>query len=225
MSMAIRSSLLVVITLLPANVHADGIIVTLPEDGAWVEYHTTLKFDTTETIGKVVLRSVGTESFAGKDCRWIEIEMTAGDDPRQIVKMLIPEENLAAGFDPVDHAVKVWRKTGEEDPEQIENAAVDLSFVGAMLHAPVKESEKLPEREFAWQRGTFKASGGRGTRPIGDRLEGTLTASTWKDAKVPFGVAGIRVVIKPEKSTSVLRLEMSVNDFGKDAKSALPDAR
>ncbi len=202
---------------------ADGILRTLPKSGEWVEYHATLKFDTTESNGTARLRSLGAESFGDEPCRWIELEMNDGERATQLYKLLVPVKHLGDGSDPVDHAVRIWFREGDGAVQQVEPKKMDLSFAGAMLHQPVKADETLEKRKFPWQRGTIEATGRKGTRSLEKPLGGTLTSSRWLTDDVPSGVAGLLVVIRPQGSNSEFRLELVVNDFGTDAKSALPD--
>lgn len=212
-----------------APVRADGLIRSVPEDGQWVKYHGRLSFAGMEATGTVTLRSVGTEDVDGKPARWVEVDMQLEDEPRDVYKMLIPEARLKAGVDPVDHVVRAWRRTGDDEPIRIEeNANLDFSFLGAMLHAPVKTTAReKSKKSFPWQRGTLEAASITGARKLDadGRVQGTLTATVWPHDEVPFGVAGLNVDVALENGGSSVVIELAVSDIGKDAKSVLPDRK
>lgn len=211
------------------QLRADGLIRSLPEDGRWVEFHGTLKFAGNESSGKVLLRSVGTEDVNGKPARWVELESQVDGMTHELVKMLVPESKLKAGFDPVDHYVRAWRRTGEEAPRLVENPKeLDYSVLGAMLHAPMEKSETgTTEREFPWQKGKLTATPISGKRKLDEdaNIRGTIESTVWPHADVPFGVAGLTVDVEPENASTSIVLELVVSDFGKDAKSAMPDKK
>ena len=227
---AIRHALIVVMTLVPACASADGLIRTLPKDGAWVSYHGTLKGGSTEQSGKLILRSVGKVVENNQPLRWIELDMvdpTRDGGGRTIYKMLIAEKELKAGVDPVDHIVRAWIKQGKDDAKQIADpSTLDRGFVGLYLHGPVEKEKQLsPIREFLYQRGKLTGRARVGRRKINlKNLKGTLDSTVWPHKDVPFGVAGLQVIFGTEDNPKAIHVEFMVNDFGTDAKSALPDA-
>jgi hypothetical protein len=213
--------------MIPCAVHADGLIRKLPGNGAWVKYHAVLVGGGTEMIGSVDLRSVGTVVQNGEACRWIELEFHDGPEVEPTVyKLLIPEKELRSGVDPVDHIVRAWEKTPDAEAKRIDDTAVlDRGFVGAFLHGPVEKPKKLDEvKQVPYQDGNLKCAGIHGDRPIEwPNFKATLRSTTWTNEKVPFGVAALIVELIDQNSESTLKVELTVSEFGMDAKSKLPN--
>lgn len=101
---------------------AQGLIVTLPKDGAWVRFEGTVKQVelrpeaaegdiTMEWIQHLTIKSVGSEKAAYRGqqvpCRWIEIKVVTGKSSEagveagpvgeRLYKVLVPEERVVAG--------------------------------------------------------------------------------------------------------------------------------
>ncbi|MCA9117705.1 MAG: hypothetical protein KDA79_21690 [Planctomycetaceae bacterium] len=208
---------------------ADGLTHSLPQDGSWVEYHSVLVAGGAETSGTVRLQSVGQVMEGKQPARWIELEMSPsdGNSPRVMYRMLIPEERLRDGVDPVDFVVRAWEQQGEAEPAATDSRALDRGFAGAMLHGPLEKTKKLKEvRTIPCQQGNLEATGIAGSRKIDlKNLEGELKSEIWRSGKVPFGTAVLKVELLDSAGTSVLRLNLTVNDFGADAEPLLPDLK
>lgn len=96
---------------------ADGLVFQLPPDGTWARY--AVKMDgefgygngpkqKVAVTGTFTLSSVGEVTRTEQKCRWIELKSeskTAGPYPKLVLKMLIPEDCLQRGKDPLSHAV------------------------------------------------------------------------------------------------------------------------
>ena len=101
-----------IIALLPPVTFAEGLLYELPDDGHWVRFEMDGKGtepDGTEIaiVGTLTMSSVGTTEIDGEKCRWIEIvadAKRAGEPFTDIDKLLIPEDQLAKGKEPLKNA-------------------------------------------------------------------------------------------------------------------------
>ena len=106
---------LAILALFPAIAVAEGLLYQLPDDGQWVRFEmvqTSWK-RAGKCIGTLTVSSVGTEEIDGRKCRWVEIDYdTKGwvAPIKNVYKLLIPEEHLGKGKDPLKHVVKAWYK-------------------------------------------------------------------------------------------------------------------
>ena len=214
---------------------ADGLIHSLPKDGASVTY----KFEMTIEVngmkrtagGDLVVASVGKSKVGADDCRWIEIGMTAEVDGQQrttIAKLLIPEKQLAQGKSPIDHVKKAWVKMDDREPRQIEDVKSNQGGPLPMfLCGPATDAKKLKAIAVETKNGKLECAGIEGSRMIkqGDE-EIEIKTTTRLNDKVPFGVAATTLrlnVVRGGKRT--ITIKMTGAEIGKDAKSVLPDLK
>jgi hypothetical protein len=112
--------------LVAPQARADGLIYNLPPDGAWARFRmvhrlwdlTTLQGEAATPSkatlrGTFTLRTVGVQYTAEGPGRWIELESSgppAEDQDGRIIilKMLIPEQHLAVGADPLAHINEIY---------------------------------------------------------------------------------------------------------------------
>jgi hypothetical protein len=111
-------ALAVLACLLPGGpARADGLVFQLPPDGTWARY--TMRTEATFGLkdrppqkvtiaGTLTLSSVGEVLRNERKCRWIELKVESqgqGVHPKLLLKLLIPEDCLRRGQDPLSHAV------------------------------------------------------------------------------------------------------------------------
>ena len=220
---------------------ADGLLYSLPKDGAWVLYdmHFVQVFGGAKGkpwIGTMKLSSVGRQALPLKDAtqprewaRWIEFdaEGTIEGEPKRIVaKMLIPEQYLAEGKDPVPHIVKGWLLEDDRTQSISKRTTGPLPMFFAK---PLSDVKTLEPKEIECKLGKLKCRGLTGHQAYGDRGGKTkISYETRLHDKAPFGV--VTTTIKMENRLSAGEAaEMSgtctfrLINAGTGADSALPE--
>jgi hypothetical protein len=108
----------------PDPARADGLIQSLPADGAWVRYNFRCRMERggsqKELIGDLTIKSAGAVQHDGRPHRWIETvldyrESTGGGERREIEKLLFPESELDGKGSPKSHLVRGWEKDDDQD--------------------------------------------------------------------------------------------------------------
>src|SRR5487761_1132377 len=143
-----------------ATAFADGLIYQLPEDGAWTRFKVTgdaVPPDGTVKVtlhGTPTVRSVGRAVIDSQPFRWIELEseMTfqKGGKPalaNELIKILVPEGDLAKGKNPLAHVVRAYRGMSAETLRELDltgNDARDVQGMDEIFHGPLKEISELP---------------------------------------------------------------------------------
>jgi hypothetical protein len=119
--------------------HADGLVFQLPPDGTWARYavKTDQEFgygdgpkQKVEITGTLTISSVGELTRHEQKCRWIELKAeskTKGVYPKLVLKMLIPEDRLQRGQDPLAHARLTFFSPKAVDKEKVESF-IDKGF-------------------------------------------------------------------------------------------------
>jgi len=218
------------LTLLPATGRADGLIRTLPKDGAWASFYCSEEFDDGfKRDLYVTVQSVEREDVKGEPCRWIEVknqrpaEWPKGD--AGVWKLLIPEKHLTPDGDPLGHVVRSWSKT--TDGVARRDVAEGLPRLYLVLPPAIKGLKEVREEQhFDWQKGrlTSKMTLVGAARHV-NRVETVRT--TYRLAlsdQVPFGVAGAKLELESSggyKGT----VQYWLVDMGTGATSAVPDAK
>jgi hypothetical protein len=235
-----------VIALIPAIASAEGLLFQLPEDGHWVRFQVEGKtihpdrIETTQT-GTITMSSVGKAEINGQKCRWIEIVMAAkfDDSPSgignysftDIDKLLIPEEHLAKGKEPLKHVVKSWHKHSLDGgaAQQVEDVKQRLQQLQTYLHGPFKATKELEAVRIDSTLGKLDCKGIAASETIeeGGATVAAVTYSIRLHEKAPFGVVGWEIEVKvllngKTVGTSVQKLKVAA--VGTDAKSTIPDA-
>ena len=121
----------VVWSIVSGSAIGDGLIFRLPADGTWARYATKTdgevsskelpKMDLAMT-GTLTLSSVGQATRSQQKCRWIELksETKAKEAyPKLVLKMLIPEDRLKRGDDPLSHCVLTFF-----DPKPVDSKGI-----------------------------------------------------------------------------------------------------
>jgi hypothetical protein len=131
--------------------NADGLIFQLPPDGTWARFivQTEGKFGAVATPlkgglkmpelpeQKVAFTSTFTISCVGavernqQKCRWIELKAETKAEkihPLLLLKMLIPEEYLKRGEDPLSHSVVTFFNPKELDKAPLVESFIDEGF-------------------------------------------------------------------------------------------------
>ncbi len=211
----------------PDLAHADALIQTLPPDGSWVSFQVNLKVDGQETRPIWSIRSVGKKVVDGDPCRWIELHSSVDGKIKQLVKALVAEKEFGAGKNPLGKARTVWIQFGEgKEADEISSLAERDPALAAILEGPTANVQKREKKEtIPWQNGNFECDvyDGKSSQDIfGNKLE--LAHTVWKHADIPFGIAAMKQGIKLQigNQTTTGSIEMTLKEFGKDAKSSLP---
>ncbi len=240
-----RTAFVVLCGLLPTAVLADGLIYQLPADGTWARFDLDTKGTgpggkESTLIGSLTLSSVGTAEVDGEACRWIEIGAEGKLDDQtftDIKKLLIPEKHLGNGKDPLEHLLKVWVKqstVADGTLRQIEDlkgtGARQLARLRLFLPGPFKTSEKLDKVAVESKLEKLEYEGltahEKTDHPGNLSLDSTYIIRLHPTA--PFGVVTYENTTKVERggqSEGTVTMKLKLVDFGKDAKSALPDSK
>ena len=94
-----------------------ALMQTLPPDSTWVAFNVNVMLDGQDLDGQDIVltwmsRSVGQAFQGGKQCRFIELELTSEhpEIPNTTWRLLVPEEEFGEGRDPLSKTVKRWVK-------------------------------------------------------------------------------------------------------------------
>jgi len=228
--------------LLLANIaFAEGMLYQLPDDGHWVRYELNgigsgIDGEVSTITGTLTMSCVGISEVDGKKCRWIEIaeDCKRAGEPYQLVhKLLIPEEYLAKGEEPLKHIVRAWRKHSQhgDNPQAIDlngKEASSLQTLDYILHGPYKSQNELEAVQVECKLGALKCEG------ISAFEKTDLGGVTYESSfvirlhdKAPFGVVtveGERKVQREGKFLGKMTMSLKLVDCGEEAKSALPDS-
>jgi len=217
----------------------------IPVDGAWVRYQMETEQsenDENKFEASVTLSLVGTVTEDGLRCRWLESKMDVRKTPAtagtSISKVLVPQEDLFESTKPFERARRLWISRPKAPPTKFDIAKVGnwISWEENLLWSPgmLKSARRLEDepRIVEYQRGQLKCihafSGeltyvtpGPGDLKITNKRKYTL----WLHPQVPFGFAEARIQGEQTlgENTSRFTTIYSLQDFGDDAKSALPE--
>lgn len=262
-------SVLALVAMLCASgpARADGLIFQLPEDGVEAEFRGEVEFQTKflasreivnqlsaedkarlERKGKsteiVTVASVGRVNRANQVCRWIELRKGNGQGEGQILKMLIPEQYLKQGEDPLDHAIltffnpKPIDKRGGPKETGFNRIQYEIDRFRPEFPRPFGEIRRLPKRTIVTNLAVFEdcrilAGKTRFDRPLLGQGRWT-NESRWEIAmhpEAPFGVVQVRCCSEtdeiggePISTTHIIaRYTLTLNRVGRTAKSLLPE--
>ena len=229
----------------PGAARSEGLVYQLPDDGVWVRFEvdgTATEPDGTKVTmaGTLTMSCVGTEVVDGQRCRWVEIasEDKRDDQPFTILeKLLIPEKYLAKGQDPTKHVLKGWEKhslVAGGVPRKIKDlegqGAQYLAELRPMLHGPFEAPKKLDKVTLDSKLGRLECEGISAQEKT-DAQGGVSSDSTYTirlHEKAPFGVVaweGETKVSRDGQSLGTMTVKLKLSDFGKHAKSSIPDAK
>ena len=188
--------------------------------------------------GLIHMASVGRVTEDGGPCRWIEvrfeIKAEKGRVDVMVIKVLVPEKNLAKGQDPLKHAVRAWIKRRPDDPpKELEDPAdIDKGPLPLVLAAPMKNQKELEPILVASKAGNLRCKGVEGKVEFqaggpGRTIQGTVESRL--HAKAPFGTVSSlwRLEMHRAGSTKVRKatFDMKLADFGTGAKSEMPEKK
>jgi len=242
------SAALFILLFLAITLRADGFLYQLPEDGTWARFDMAGKAvepDGKETTisGTVTLSSVGTVDVDGQKCRWIELGTEAKRNNQEffdVEKLLIPEKRLAKGEDPLSHVLKAWHKHSMinggaarerpdvQNPDSPGGKQVRGPKLRMFLHEPFDSPRLLGKTSIDSKLGPRECRG----ISAEEKVEGPATFNhkflirLHEDA--PFGVVTWEVESKLEKDDKLIgtmTTKATLADFGKDAKSRIPEAK
>ena len=222
----------------------------LPKDGAWARYYVVVSFPNgKEYLSRYSIRFVGTVVENGKRHRWIEFfsDHTIRGGGKSVRKFLLPEKALRESSHPLRQYVRGWKGEPGKTPMPLptsgpekERAAIggtSLLFLPAVLK-PSKVTRN--PRTVDYQKGRLRMKSGRaGTfRDMIQEADGRVITwksdyEVWSHKNVPLWMVSRKskefVIYKNpnEKETVGSRrtLELTLEDWGTDAKSALPNAK
>jgi beta-lactamase regulating signal transducer with metallopeptidase domain len=217
-----------------------GLIHQLPQD------KTRAHFDMNATVeregraseplkGEIAISSVGREVVNGVPCRWIEFSVgSPRSDPERskpaISKLLIPEERLISGSDPLDHIIKGWSQGGaQEQPHAVgPRMAPQDGPLFALLPGKMKDVKRLKNKPIETSLGTLECSGLAGSIDFQERgHDVTITFEIYRHKKAPFGVVSYRMQIETKEEDKILRkanLHLALRDVTENVQSELPDS-
>jgi hypothetical protein len=230
---------------------ADEPPAKLPSDGWWVRYFAIEKSQGREewTL-KHTFSLVGTTTENDRLCRWVElnsVQVINGTEKREIVKFLVPEQELLGSEKPLDSLVRAWQKLEDgqvellkfNQPLGLPGFAASADFVYGIrfviFPGPQQKSKLIAEeRVIDFQRGRLKVAEGRSGTFIATRRALTtgqkqtfhLDFTVWNHHDLSPGFVALKSRLelsRDDKVGAAVISEWTVEDFGVDAKSALPD--
>ncbi|QDT46378.1 hypothetical protein Pan258_03970 [Symmachiella dynata] len=232
---------MVLLTLVTSTAQAEGLIHQLPKDGVWVRFDLEGKGTEPNGVavtlsGTITISSVGTTEVDGEQCRWIEISTEGKRDDQaftDIVKLLIPESQLAEGKDPLKRVLKIWHKHSQipGGAKQIEDLSGQnaryLQKFRPFLHGPFEKVQKLDKVPVDSKLGKVDCDGYSASEEV---EMGTILMNSQYTIRLhksaPFGVVTWEAeteVSQEGQPLGTMITQLKLSDFGKDAKSAIPD--
>ena len=231
---------LLVLVSCPAS--ADGLIFKSPREGDWVLYTISDKItesDGTEVSvsGTLKMTALSTVTVNGETSRWIELVVRAkqnDDSFSHVDKLLVPESDLAAGKDPLQHLQKMWRQNPETTGEVRDfkdfsgPRARLLSSLRPLLHGPSKDAIQLESIPIDSTKGGMLNCDGITYASKSDE-SGTSITSNYTvrlHDQVPFGVVSYsadRSISRDDNALSVVTMRLILAGYGSDGVTVLPN--
>jgi hypothetical protein len=217
---------------------ADGLITQMPDDGSWAEFE--LKLTLTENDQKrelsayLRLSSVGQVEHQGKQCRWVELQVSRTEPPTpdELAKILVPEESIKSGKVTVASLIRGWRKPEDEEATELDKNRPRLGIgpLAMLLSGSFSGSQKTEKEEVKVEGlGPLNCdkTTGKHDLPMGPSDDLPADITLWRNSKAAFGTVKLRVhlVDKRDGRERDGVFEAVQVKAGKDAKSALPDRR
>jgi len=236
----------------PTSAFCGGLIYKVPEDGISALYrveNSAKPAPPSLPVG-VKISCVGTTTIDGQSCRWIEIDLQRkGHKPTEteVLKLLIPEDKIGEGTEPLKHVIKAWRRPSGPNvpgPQAINDVkeSLELQNLKLFLHEMyngVKEmgevtitNESITELEKVTvdcALGEVECHGVRKEATFtrnGMAQEVSYTVLLHDDA--PFGVVSMEVTMTPKvegNGAGKHTLKFVLKEIGKNEASVLPDSR
>lgn len=218
------------------SISAGSLIQRLPEDGAWVAFHSTEDWDNgTKRTTKVIVKSVGKTTADNLPCRWIELEFhpELPADKNYALKLLIPESQFLDGGDPLAHVKDAWEVVDGEEPRElpIEDIQSNRPRLDIWLPPLVKNLERSEERhQVEWQQGRLDCEVWKGSQKFKygyGRVDANYRLSL--SDKVPFGIAATTSKLSErydsgDEDEAKGTIQFSMTDMGRDAVSMIKQA-
>ena len=229
---------------LASPIRAEGLLYQLPEDREWAKFEVVGNAvdpngNQTTLTGDITISSVGMVEVEGNQCRWIEIQFDGkrnGEPFVTVDKLLIPAKYLAKGEEPLAHVQKAWRKHSAINggtAQQLEDVANPESRGGKyvrggqlqlLLHGPYENPQKLDKSVVESKLGKLECDG-ISTEEGSPRSLSTIAIRLHKDA--PFGVVSFDIdtkLVQNGQAMGMMTTKATLSDFGKNAKSSIPEA-
>jgi hypothetical protein len=231
---------------------ADEMPLRLPDDGWWIRHGYIIKRSGSseeETVHRTC-SMVGTHVESGVTCRWVELQFAERVDGREhsdIIKFLIPEKALLESEHPASHVVRAWRKTDDGSVEQMQfddaggiagygnEAEIDWGHELVLFPGMQRRAKIVPEKKSVdYQHGRIEVPAGRAGRrtakwrdnAAGEVYTYELDFTVWNHPTLAPGFAAANEKFRVKRGDALIRSwarEVSVEDFGANAKSAIPD--
>jgi hypothetical protein len=249
----------------PSRALADGLIFQLPKDGVEAVFREETEGQTKGMVfmdgesspeskrlleqkvritGTVTVACVGRMIRARQECRWIELRRRDdhGKGEGHILKMLIPDEYLKQGEDPLDHAIltffnpKPIDAKGGPKEKGIDRIQYEIDRFRPVSPEPLRDVRDLPKRTVKTAVRTFEgcrviAGKTRFDRPLLGHSRWT-NESDWEIAlnpEAPFGV--VQILCRSETDEignngtihTGARSTLTLDKVSSGAKSVLPE--
>lgn len=244
------------------SARGDGLIFQLPPDGTFCKYAVTMEGEggaegekakelprfKMANEGTMTISSVGEVTRSQQKCRWIELksDIPKGQGYKKLVlKMLIPEDQLTRGKDPLSHCVLTYFDPKPIDEKKLESyidegfnrVQYEIDRFRVSFPQPLENSKSLLRETVETPAGKFEGcevvtgtydydgpilGGARST------FKGTYRIIIHPD--VPYGVVSMDVKVEGREihgdfaGNFVFTQKMVLAEVGKNAVSALPEA-
>lgn len=197
----------------------------LPKDGAWAKYEFSFTEEGRNQTGTLRFKMVGTTQRAGRECRWLEVELVDHNDAaKNVVLKSLVYGNEAAGRAEGIKLLEAWSRKHSGENTQFDSfyLAYLEQFILSIFFTVPSDSEsfdsgrliKLPKASLKIARAV------RGDAKLPGGFEATKTV--WRHGQVPFVFAAIKYSAKNEDRL-IVDMSVTVTDFGTGAQTALPD--
>ncbi|GAB4143523.1 MAG: hypothetical protein Tsb009_14690 [Planctomycetaceae bacterium] len=216
----------------PAITWANGLLYRLPDDGTGVVYEMTVKSKKREMLvsGTLTMSSVGVKTIEGKRHRWIEFVMKLShmkQDRTIVTKLLVPEDQLGKGKNPLTQCKKGWVRFLPKKAEALQKiSGPEAGPIPAFLAGPLLDIKKLPMKEIETGIGKISCTGESGR--IGylqGKTDVRVQYQTRLTEKSPFGVASSVLEIQEQrdgKTYEEVTITLKLKSILKNARTALP---
>ena len=243
------SAILVFIGTICPHALSQSFIFDLPKDGAWAKYENSgsVKIDGNHQYnweGPVTIRCVGTEYEQMEALRWIEIEQEFRDGKiyqRLVFKVLIPEDEIGMGKDPLSHVRKCWvckeSKAGPLNPTRLrmENNSSYKKLLSQYLAPPICVKSDLAAKEIVLNDKSVICKGISGTLEwrSSTRYISKRTYESYISPISPFGLVQSNYEFVDEqelgepfpKRTTTKTSTCKLIEFGTGAVSVIPNCK
>lgn len=226
---------------------AGGLIQSLPKASAWVKYNIQINAvepQVKESTGTLVVKLLGRVTENGEVHRWVEIEMNAEEDGKKqhsVLKALIREKDLQPNAKTSINILRGWQllENGETKvgPKELaENERSPNGHFALFIRTQIKNETTVKKaKTIDYQKGQLKMESAR----TGDvevslgpnapaELKNSVKQTVWNHKSIPTGTAAITfqvVMLRKDVVAMKVNMKLEVQDFGNDAKSALPDKK